>query len=73
MARGNPVQLDNGKEFSTQKDAIAFFKDLLHSEISKITNDRKNYSDIMALYKRHPEFEIKSSNEENVQYFIVKD
>lgn len=72
MARGNPVILGNGREFATQKEATAFFKDILNSKPERITTDHKNHSDVMALYKRHPEFENKSKSEENIQYFLVK-
>jgi hypothetical protein len=73
MARGNSIRLDNGKEFATQKEATAFFKDILNSTISKITKDNEHYSNIMALYKRHPEFETKSKSEDNILCFIIKD
>lgn len=72
MARGNPVCLDNGRQFDTQKEATAFFRNILHSGLIKITKNNEEYSDLMALYKRLPEFESKSQTEENVQYFIIK-
>lgn len=72
MARRKPVRLDNGTEFSTQGEATAFFRDILNSTVSKIIKDHENYSDVMALYKRHPQFEVRSKNEGNIQYFIIK-
>ena len=40
MSRGKPIQLENGKDFSTQKEARAFFKEILHSVTSKITEEK---------------------------------
>lgn len=74
MARSKPITLENGKNFHTQKIAIDYFKELLDSTLTtiKVTPDHVTYSDLLSLYKRHPEFEFKSCNEANIIYFTVK-
>jgi hypothetical protein len=74
MGRGNSIVLDNGKEFTTQKEATEYFKDILNSAVSEVTIhiEHPSFSDLISLYKRHPEFEFKSTCESNVVGFLVK-
>jgi hypothetical protein len=74
MARGKPVTLDNGKVFSTQKDAMSFFKVLLNSIDCnlELSPSHKYFDDLISLYKIHPEFKFKSGTETNILYFMVK-
>lgn len=73
MPRGNPIALDNGRVFKTQKEATEFYRSILYSSKKRINRNDAEYSDVMALYKRHPEFENKSKNEDNVLYFLIKE
>ncbi|KXJ57382.1 MAG: hypothetical protein AXW17_03200 [Colwellia sp. Phe_37] len=74
MARNKPIILENGTNFLTQKETIEYFKDLLDSISlgNSLTPEHAAYSNLLSLYKRHPEFEFKSRNEENVLYFLIK-
>lgn len=74
MGKGRSILLDNGKEFSTQKEATEYFKNILNSAVLevKIHKEHPSFSDLISLYKRHPEFELKSSHESNVLGFLVK-
>jgi len=73
MPKKNPVELENGRIFSTQKDAIEYFRKILHSPKSKINKEDPEFSDVMSLYKRHPEFEKKSENKNTILYFLIKE
>ncbi|MEZ8391560.1 MULTISPECIES: DUF3223 domain-containing protein [Vibrio] len=69
-----PVDLENGTCFKTQSQAIAYFKGILNSEKKQETrysNAHPLFSDLLALYRRHPEFSMKSGGLE-VQEFIAK-
>jgi hypothetical protein len=73
MPRKNPIELENGRIFTTLTEATEFFRKILHSPKQRINKNDEEYSDLMALYKRHPEFESKSKSEENILYFSIKD
>ena len=71
MAKGKPVALCNGREFPTKKSALDFFRNIIHSVSDKITKDHVYYSDVLSLYLNHPEFVLKSYQEESIDYFQV--
>lgn len=70
-----PVELDNGTLFKTQSEAKKYFKSILNSSNSDvtITTHDEEFSNILALYKRHPEFHWKTANIAQIKEFIIKD
>ncbi len=74
MGRKQSVTLDNGKEFTSKTAAIDYFKNILNTaSLETIFNSgHQSFSDLISLYKRHPEFEVKSEYEANIVGFIVK-
>ena len=53
---------------------IDYFQDILNSVTPEtiLNSEHPSFSDLISLYKRHPEFEKKSINEANVIGFLVK-
>jgi hypothetical protein len=74
MGRKQSVTLENGKHFTTKTAAIDYFKDILNTVRFEtlLNSDHQSFSDLISLYKRHPEFELKSEYEANIVGFIVK-
>ena len=74
MGKGNSIVLDNGREFTTQKKATEYFKNILNSAVSEVTihTEHPSFLDLISLYKRHPQFESKSICESNIIGFVVK-
>ncbi|EMJ5970528.1 TPA: DUF3223 domain-containing protein [Proteus mirabilis] len=70
-----PVELDNGTFFKTQSEAKKYFKSILNSSNSDMTiaSYDEEFSNILALYKRHPEFHCKTEDISQIKEFIVKD
>lgn len=69
-----PVQLANGTCFKTQSEAKSHFKAILNANRHQaaITPHDEEFSDVLALYKQHPEFHWKTKDEHNVKEFIIK-
>ncbi|RMZ61524.1 DUF3223 domain-containing protein, partial [Vibrio anguillarum] len=57
-----PVELANGTSFKTQTEAKKYFKSILNSSRPEktFTPSEDEFSNILALYKRHPEFHWKT-------------
>ncbi|HIF9173768.1 TPA: DUF3223 domain-containing protein [Photobacterium damselae] len=70
-----PVELVNGTSFKTQSEAKKYFKSILNSsEFEKtITPNDDEFSNILALYKRHPEFHWKTKDAIQIKEFVIKD
>ncbi|MEJ6534696.1 DUF3223 domain-containing protein [Pseudoalteromonas lipolytica] len=66
-----PITLSNGISFNSQTEAIEYFKKVLNSE-TEIARNHPEFSNILALYTRHPEFEWKSVSEDNVERFSIR-
>lgn len=71
MSRGKPVYLENGTEFNTKSKCIEYFQNILNNN-TEIKQDNPNFSDVICLYTRHPEFEQKSLDKDNIEYFKIK-
>jgi len=69
-----PFELSNGTSFKTQSEAKKYFKSILDSSPYEktFTPHDKEYSNILALYQRHPEFHLKTKNLSQIKEFKIK-
>lgn len=69
-----PVELVNGTSFKTQSEAKTYFKSILNSSpLDKaFAPHDEEFSNILALYKRHPEFHWKTKDVSQIKEFIIK-
>lgn len=74
MIMAKPVDLANGTSFKTQAEAKEYFKSILNSSSldKTFTPHDEEFSNILALYKRHPEFHWKSKEESQIKAFAIK-
>ncbi|MCG9755791.1 DCL family protein [Shewanella insulae] len=68
------VELANGTSFKTQSEAMRYFKFILNSSpLDKtFTPHDEEFSNILALYKQHPEFHWKTKDVTQVKEFMIK-
>lgn len=69
-----PVKLDNGTSFKTQTEAKKYFKSILNSSSPEktFTPSDDEFSNILALYKRHPEFYWKTKDASQIREFVIR-
>ncbi|WP_255555517.1 DUF3223 domain-containing protein [Enterovibrio paralichthyis] len=69
-----PVELANGTSFKTQSEAKKYFKSILNSSPfdKTFTTHDEEFSNILALYKRHPEFHWKTKDVSQIKEFTIK-
>lgn len=69
-----PVELANGTSFKTQTEAKKYFKSILNSSRPEktFTPSEDEFSNILALYKRHPEFHWKTKDASQIKEFVIK-
>ncbi|WP_017216135.1 DUF3223 domain-containing protein [Pseudoalteromonas sp. NJ631] len=69
-----PVVLANGTMFKTQTEAKAYFSTILNSSCSgkRFTPNDEEFSNILALYQRHPEFDWKTRDISDIKEFTIK-
>jgi len=69
-----PVVLANGTSFKTQSEAKKYFKHILNSSPfgKTFAPHDEEFSNILALYKRHPEFHWKTEDESQIKEFTIK-
>lgn len=74
MDMAKPVELANGTSFKTQSEAKKYFKSILNSSSldKTFTLNDKEFSSILALYKRHPEFHWKTRDVSQIKEFTIK-
>lgn len=68
------VELANGTSFKTQSEAKKYFQSILNSSSpdKTFTPNDIEFSNILALYKQHPEFHLKTKDTFLIKEFIIK-
>lgn len=74
MDMAKSVELANGTSFKTQSEAKKYFQSILNSSSpdKTFTPNDIEFSNILALYKRHPEFHWRTKDTSLIKEFIIK-